>query len=209
MIVETKQSSPESLYKLLIGSVLPRPIAWVSTLSKDGKENLAPFSFFTVASANPPVLCFAPAYKKTVIDRQVHGTPKDTLRNIAETEEFVVNIVSHNFAKQMNETSGDYPFGVSEFVAAGLTTAPSKLVRPPRVAESLINMECKLHKLIEFGNQPGSGTLVLGDILCIHLDDSVYKDGHVDLDVLQPIGRLGGSLYCTVKDRFEMIRPKI
>ncbi len=209
MIVDTKQASPEELYKILIGSVLPRPIAWVSTINEDGQTNLAPFSFFTVASSNPPILCFSPGYKGVVVEGKVLTVPKDTLRNIRQTKEFVVNIVSRKVAEKMNQTSGDYPADVSEIVAAGLTPVASQMVRPPRVGESLVNMECELDQILEFGQSPGSGNLVLGRILCIHLDDSVYKGGHIDLDVLQPIGRLAGTQYCSVEDRFEMVRPKI
>jgi flavin reductase (DIM6/NTAB) family NADH-FMN oxidoreductase RutF len=208
MILDPKQVSPRELYKVLIGSILPRPIAWVSTISKSGKLNLAPFSFFTVASAFPPVVCFSPAYAKTVtVGDHTEVVPKDTLRNVRETKEFVVNIVSQNLVEQMNQTSGDYEPGESEFEAAGLTAVPSQMVQPPRVGESLVNMECKLRQIIEFGNQPMAGNLVLGDIVCIHLDDKVYKEGHIDVDVLQPVGRMGGFWYSTVKDRFEIPRP--
>lgn len=209
MFIDTKEISSGDFYKLLIGSVLPRPIAWVSSMSKDGIYNLAPFSFFTVASANPPVLCFAPALKESEIDGKVVAVPKDTLRNVRDTEEFVVNIVSRKLAEKMVQTSGEYEEDVNEFEVAGLTAAPSSMVRPPRVGESLINMECKLHQILEFGDHPGAGTLVLGLILCMHLDDSAFKRGHVDLDVLQPIGRLGGASYCTVSDRFELQRPNV
>ena len=209
MIIDVDKTGSEDLYKLLIGSVLPRPIAWVSSISADGVPNLAPFSFFTVASSNPPILCFSPALKEAVVDGKVLTVPKDTLRNVKETGEFVVNVVSRPVAEKMVQTSGEYAAGVNEFDAAGLTAVPSKMVRPPRVGESLINMECKLHQILEFGHHPGAGSLILGRILCFHLDDSVYKSGHVELDVLQPIGRLSGAHYCTIKDRFEMQRPRI
>jgi flavin reductase (DIM6/NTAB) family NADH-FMN oxidoreductase RutF len=210
MILDPKETPPYEIYKVLIGSVLPRPIAWVSTVSGEGKLNLAPFSFFTVASASPPVVCFSPAYAKTVqVGDRLEVVPKDTLRNVRETKEFVVNIVSHSLVEKMNQTSGDYPPGESEFEAAGLTAVPSHMVRPPRVGESLINMECKLRQIVEFGNQPMAGNLVLGDIVCIHLDDKVYKEGRVDVDVLEPVGRMGGFWYSTVKDRFELPRPVI
>lgn len=207
MIIDTRDSSPNILYKILIGSVLPRPIAWVSTINRDGQPNLAPFSFFTVASSNPPVLCFSPALREELVGGKLQAVPKDTLRNIRQIEEFVVNVVSRPLAEKMVQTSAEYPADVSEFVATGLTPVPSQLVRPPRVGESLINMECKLHQIIEFGTHPGAGMLVLGRIVCIHVDSSVYQNGKIDLAVLQPIGRLGGNSYCTTTDQFEMERP--
>ncbi len=204
MIIDCKKIETPHLYKLLIGSVAPRPIAWVSTQGTDGKTNLAPFSFFNVFSVAPPVLGFAPGYKKAPAG-QVRP-PKDTLRNVNETGEFVVNIVSFDLAEKMNQTSGDYPEGISEFEAAGLTPVASQIIKPPRVGECLMTMECKLLQTINFGGS----ALVLGEILLIHLDESVYKhDGTIDLDVLQPIGRLGEDLYSTVKDRFSIPRPVV
>lgn len=209
MIIEYGKSAPEAFYKILIGSVLPRPIAWVSTINKEGVPNLAPFSFFTVASSNPPVLCFAPALKFEVYEGTQKGVPKDTLKNIQDTGEFVVNIVSREIAEKMNQSSGAYAHGVNEFEEAGLTAVPSTHIAPPRVAESLINFECKLFQIISFGEHPGAGNLVLGRVQCAHLDESVYKNGRVDLDVLQPIGRLAGMEYCAVKERFVMVRPEV
>jgi len=209
MIVEFDKAGPETVYKILIGSVVPRPIAWVSTLSKDGIPNLAPFSFFTVASSNPPVLCFAPALKLEFIEGTQEAKPKDTLKNIQDTEEFVVNIVSHEIAEKMNQSSGNYAEGINEFELTGLTATPSQRIAPPRVAESLINFECSLNQVISSGKHPGAGNLVLGNILCAHLSDAVYKNGRVDLDILRPIGRLAGMEYCAVKDRFTMVRPEV
>lgn len=209
MIIDFAEASSETIYRILIGSVLPRPIAWVSTTDSNGVFNLAPFSFFTVASANPPVLCFSPGMKQVIVDGVKTTVPKDTLRNVRETKEFVVNIVSHSIAEKMNLTSGEFPPDVSEFAQAGLTPVKSSLVKAPRVGESLINFECELHQIVEFGQHAGAGSLVLGRIKCVHIDDAVYTGGHIDLDVLQPIGRLGGYQYCTVRDQFEMVRPKI
>lgn len=204
MIIDIKSIEPSEIYKILIGSIMPRPIAWVSTVDASGETNLAPFSFFTVASAFPPVVCFSPSYKAGAHNQTV---PKDTLKNIRQTKEFVVNIVSHNLAEQMNLTSGDYEHGVSEFAVAGVTAAPSQMVRPPRVGESLVNMECKLRQIVEFGEHPGAGNLILGDIVCFHLDDKIYEHGHINAEILQPIGRMGGFWYSTIKDRFELPRP--
>jgi len=209
VIVDADKTDADALYRILIGSVLPRPIAWVSTVSPDGKANLAPFSFFTVASANPPVVCFSPGLKGEIVNGVLRGVPKDTLKNIELTKEFVVNIVSRDLAEKMVQTSGDYAYGISEFEAAGLTTRASRMVKPVCVGESLINMECKLREVLKFGNEPGSGNLVLGDIVCIQLDESVFDGRHIDIDVLQPVGRLGGNGYCETRERFEIRRPKI
>ncbi len=191
------------LYKILISTVMPRPIAWVSTVSKEGIDNLAPFSFFTVASVKPPILCFAPALKES------GGAPteKDTLRNIRETGEFVVNIVSRDLVEKMNQTSFDYAPNESEFDAAGLTREPSSLVKPKRVAESMVNYECKLVQIIDFGKDVQSGSLILGEIVKIHLRESVFKNGKIDMAELNPVGRLGGLWYCGIGDRFELKRP--
>lgn len=206
-IINPKDIPPRDFYKILIGSVLPRPIAWVSTVSKDGIDNLAPFSFFMVASANPPVLCFAPAIKSERAENKTVGVPKDTLLNVKETGEFVVNVVSRHLVEAMNQTSYDYERNVSEFDEVGLTREPSVLVKPKRVAESAINFECKLYKLIEIGTEPMGGTLVMGEIVLAHLSDHVFKDGKIDMDALDPVGRLGGLWYAGIKDRFELPRP--
>lgn len=209
MIIDFANASPETRYKILIGSVLPRPIAWVSTIDKTGRPNLAPFSFFTVASSSPPVLCFAPALKLELIEGTNRAQPKDTLKNIQDTGEFVVNIVSKELAEKMNQSSGSYNSGIDEFEMTGLTKAVSQQVEPPRVAESLINFECRLRQVISFGEHPGAGNLVLGNIVCAHVDETVYKNGHVDIEALQPIGRLAGTEYCTVSERFKMARPEV
>ncbi|MDX2127447.1 MAG: flavin reductase family protein [Chloroherpetonaceae bacterium] len=200
--------SSQDLYKILIGSVLPRPIAWVSSKSKEGINNLAPFSFFTIASVKPPVLCFAPAMKGARPENASVGGPKDTLNNIRDTKEFVVNIVSRSLVEPMNQTSYDYPPDVSEFVETGMSPIPSLKVQPPRVGESLINIECKLFQLIEIGTEPQGGTLILGEIVHLHIDERVITDYKIDMDVLDPIGRLGGLWYSGIKDRFELPRPK-
>ena len=201
MIVDPGATDYQNVYKLLIGSVVPRPIAFVSTMSREGALNLAPFSFFTVASANPPVLCFS-ASRRTGAEPR-----KDTLRNILDTKEFVVNIVSEDFAGKMNLTSGEYPAGVDEFEVSGLTPTPSDLVKPPRVLESRVNYECRLYLTLEIGALPAGGALVLGEVVRIHVDDAYFHNFRIDPDELKAIGRMGGSLYTRTRDRFEMIRP--
>ena len=202
MIVDPAAVSVHDIEKLLVGVVLPRPIAFVSTVNKSGAPNLAPFSFFTAVCAKPPVICFCPGI------RSRDGSKKDTLRNIEATGEFVVNIVSEDFARQMVQCSGDYAPEVDEFTVSGLTPIPSDLVKPPRVKESRVTLECRLVQVVEVSAEPGGGSLVLGEVLRFHIDDAVINDGVVDPDLLQPIGRMGGLLYTRTADRFIMERPR-
>ena len=199
--------SPESrpskdIYKILIGTVLPRPIAWISSVDPSGNMNLAPFSFFTVASVNPPILCFSPLLQEDSIE-------KDTLANISQTGEFVVNIVSYDLAQTMNRTSARYPSDVNEFEVAGVTPKQSTFVEPPCVADSLVNFECKLKQIISLGSEPMAGNLILGKVCNIHIHPDIVKNGEVDSEALDAIGRLGGNMYTTIRDCFEMERPTI
>jgi flavin reductase (DIM6/NTAB) family NADH-FMN oxidoreductase RutF len=200
VIIDPSTTAPLNIYKLLVGVVVPRPIAFVSTISPEGVANLAPFSFFTVASANPPVLCFTASYREP---------RKDTLVNVRATGEFVVNIVSEEFAAKMNVTSGEYPYGVDEFAMAELTQAPSELVRPPRVRESHVSMECKLVQTVEVSNQPLGGTLILGEVVTFHIDDEIIEEFRIDPDKLAAVGRMAGNTYAKTRDRFDLIRPQI
>lgn len=202
MNVQPDQLPHREFYRILISAVAPRPIAWVSTLH-DGRLNLAPFSFFNVVSAKPPVLGFSPSLR--LIEGQ--AAPKDTLHNIRATGEFVVNVVTFAVAEAMNLTSGDYDSSVDEFALAKLALRPSQVVRPPQVAESPVSFECKVNRIIDFGNEPPSGSLVLGDIVCVHLEESVLKAGRLDPDALDLVGRMGGTQYSRTTPRFEMIRP--
>jgi len=203
MIIDpTKQTQREN-YKLMIGSILPRPIAFVATISASGRLNLAPFSFFTGITSQPPTICFAPSR------RAEDGGKKDTLRNIEETGEFVVNVVTEAIATQMNETATEFPPEVDEFTASGLTPIPSQIVRPPRVKESPINMECKLYRTIDIGPEAaGGGTLVIGEIILFHIADELYHEGRIDTERLRPLGRLAGSDYTTLGKRISMERKK-
>ncbi len=200
MIIDPSATAPLNIYKLLVGAVVPRPIAFVSTISPEGVANLAPFSFFTVASANPPVLCFTASYREPC---------KDTLRNVRATKEFVVNIVSEEFAAKMNVTSGEYAYGVDEFSESGLTPTPSDLVHPPRVQESHINMECKLLQTIDVSKQPLGGTLILGEVIRFHVDDAMVEEFRIDPEKLAAVGRMAGNTYTRTTDRFELVRPQI
>jgi flavin reductase (DIM6/NTAB) family NADH-FMN oxidoreductase RutF len=191
-----------SLYKLMIGSIVPRPIAWVSTVDGEGQHNLAPFSFFSAVCANPPSLLFCPGIRGT------DGSTKDTLNNVRATGEFVVNIVSEPLAEAMNLTAGEYPSEVDEFALAHLTPAPSVKVRAPRVAESLIQYECTLIQIVEVGDQPGGGSVVIGRIVYVHIRDEVMLGtDKIDVAKLQPIGRLAGNSYTRVNDLFDLVRP--
>ena len=203
LIIDAATNDPKNIYKLMIGAIVPRPIAFVSSISADGIRNLAPFSFFTAVSANPPVICFSPMV------RGADGTWKDTLRNIESTREFVVNIVSEDFSQQMNACSADFPPEVDEFSESGLTAVPSDLVKPPRVGESRICMECRLLRTVHVSDKPLGGSLVIGEVLRFHVADELFDEFRIDADKLRPIGRMGGPTYTRTTDRFDMIRPKI
>jgi flavin reductase (DIM6/NTAB) family NADH-FMN oxidoreductase RutF len=195
------------LYNILISCVAPRPIAWVSTLNATGQPNLAPFSFFNCVSAKPPLLAFSPSLRAPQEATKAHGEPKDTLRNIRETKEFVISIVTFDLLEPMNVTSGEYDASINEFELAKLTPAPSQIVRPPRVGESPVSFECKLYQILEFSPAPGGGALVIGEIVSIHIADAYLKEGRVDRNSLDLIGRMGGIQYTRTLDRIELPRP--
>lgn len=201
MEIDPETLAPRERYALLISSILPRPIAWVSTLSPEGVTNLAPFSFFTGITANPMSVCFAP-----VNDR--HGRRKDSLLNIEATKQFVVNLANEDNAEKMNQTSASYPYGVSEFASAGVTPAPSVKVRPPRVKESPISMECELLHIVHLGDGPLGGNLVIGKVVHFHADDAVWKNGGIRHQDLNAIGRMDGAWYTRTRDAFELPRPE-
>jgi flavin reductase (DIM6/NTAB) family NADH-FMN oxidoreductase RutF len=191
------------MYKILIGSVVPRPIGWISTVDASGRPNLAPFSFFNVVCAKPPTVLFCPMIRST------DGNTKDTLNNVKATGEFVVNIVSGELTSEMIATSVEIAPEVNEFELAGLETAASVAVRPPRVAASPIHFECKLTQIVEIGNNPGGGSVVIGEIVHLHVDERVlFDEDKIDLAALKPVGRLAGSDYVRVTDLFKMERPK-
>jgi flavin reductase (DIM6/NTAB) family NADH-FMN oxidoreductase RutF len=201
MIIKPADASPKDLYKLMIGTVVPRPIAWVSTVSTDGIYNLAPYSFFNAVSADPPVVCFAPS-RKPAGDHK-----KDTLRNIEQTGVFVVNMVSEHLAEAMNRSAAEVPPEVDEFALAGVTAEPATMIKAPMVQQALAKMECKLRQIIPLGDQPTSGILVLGDVLCFHFAEGLVDDFKVDPAMLSAVGRMGGSAYCDTRHRFDLIRP--
>jgi flavin reductase (DIM6/NTAB) family NADH-FMN oxidoreductase RutF len=198
---------PLAVYKLLIGCIVPRPIAWVSTVGADGVPNVAPFSFFMGVCNDPPTLAFSAGPRSGGAEAKAAGL-KDTVRNLEATGEFVVNVVDDTLAEAMNRTSGEYPPEVDEFEVAGLTAAPGVKVRAPRVREAPISMECRVAQIVRVGRGPHS--LVLGEIVHFHLRDDLYDraTGRVDMQRLKPVGRLAGDMYAHVHDLFEMRRPQ-
>ena len=196
MIVDPVSLSSSAMYRFLIGVVVPRPIAFISTLGADGRRNLAPFSYFNAISSAPPLVGV------TFSDRA--DDPKDTLRNIRETGEFVVNVVTEPLLEAMVSTSGEWPRGMDEFEVAHLTAEPALRVKAPRVAESPIHLECKLHREIPLGNS----VFVVGEVLIADVRDDLMIDGRVDPTKLQPVGRLGGDAYSRLRDVVHLARPK-
>jgi flavin reductase (DIM6/NTAB) family NADH-FMN oxidoreductase RutF len=202
MIIDPATTPRSEVYPLMIRCIAPRPIAWVSTRSRAGELNLAPYSFFNGVSSKPPAILF-------VCSRQEDGSKKDTLVNIEETGQFVVNLVPESLAEPMNITATEYPHGISEFEKAGLTPIASDRVTPPRLKESPVSFECERYELMQVGaDEVGSGTIIVGRIVMIHVDDAILKDGKVDYDLFHPIGRMGGMEYSRTRDRFTMVRKK-
>jgi len=188
-------------FKTMLSCVLPRPIAFVSTISAAGVANLAPFSFFNAVGSNPPAVMFSPCAK-------ADGTDKDTIHNLRAVGEFVVNVVSYDIRDAMNQASFAYPPEVDEFAAAGFTPVPSTYVKPPRVAESPAHLECRLVDIVKVGSGPLSANICLGEVLCFHLADEVaLPDGTADVAKLDLVGRLGGPDYSTTRERFSLPKP--
>jgi flavin reductase (DIM6/NTAB) family NADH-FMN oxidoreductase RutF len=200
------QARPEELpeqevYKLMTGAIVPRAIAWVSTANAGGQPNLAPFSFFTAVCRQPPTILFCPGV------RGLAGETKDTLNNIRETGEFTVNFVTEALAEAMNITATELPPEVDEFQRAGLTAMPGVLVKAPYVAESPIHFECRLSQVVTVSDEPGGGSIVIGTIVYIRVDDRIWREGNkLDFSAYQAIGRLSGSAYCRVNDFFDLER---
>jgi flavin reductase (DIM6/NTAB) family NADH-FMN oxidoreductase RutF len=217
MDVVPSELAHRELYNILISAIVPRPIAWVSSLSALGQPNLAPFSFFNAVCAKPPLLAFAPGMRppkqSEAASDEAAGHPgvhvKDTLQNIRETGEFVINMVTFELAEAMNLTSGEYDASINEFELTNLASAPSKVVQPRRVADSPVSFECKLRQILDFNSTPEGGSLVIGEIVSVHISDQHIKDGRIDRDSLDLIGRMGGTQYTRTTQRFEMVRPKV
>ena len=198
---ETRQ-----IYKLMTGIIVPRPIALVSTVDRNGTANLAPFSFYSGVGSNPPTVLFCPTLRAPASSS--FDMRKDSLRNVEETGEFVVNIVSEAIAAAANASSADVPAEVDEFVLAGLTAIASDAVRPPRVAESPAQMECKLLQVIYTNHAPGGGVIVLGEVVRFHVREDLVEDFRIDPAGLDAVGRMAGNTWVRTGDRFELTRPK-
>ncbi|MFT5719592.1 MAG: flavin reductase (DIM6/NTAB) family NADH-FMN oxidoreductase RutF [Oleiphilaceae bacterium] len=187
-------------YRLLTGGVTPRPIAWISTRSKDGIDNLAPYSFFTVASCNPPVLLYTQVTQRSGID-------KDTLQNLVETGECVINIVNSTLLEKMNATSASINIEESEFDYANVAHSASHKVTPPSVKESPIRYECSLREIISLGDLPTGGTVVLLDVKSIYVRDDLYIDGAINQALMDSVGKIGGDGYCLTSNDLALNRP--
>lgn len=190
----------EGFNRVLTGVVVPRPIAFVSSVSASGLVNLAPYSFFNAVSYDPPTIVFSSS-------RHAGRKAKDTLANIEETGEFVVNVVVDEIAEAMNSTAAEFPADVDEFQIAGLTAAPSEIVRAPRVAESPVNMECRLNQVVNLGREGHQHGLVIGEIVLLHIRDDIIDGHRINHQRLKPTGRLAGNMYCYTADTYEMVRP--
>jgi len=194
MIINPSELDTHSVYKLLIGAVVPRPIAWVSSRSRDGVLNLAPFSFFTVASREPPMLAIS-------IGPRTGGEDfaKDTLTNMRETQEFVINVVSVELANAMHESSINYAPEIDEFTRAGVSEAACEVIETPRVAEAKISMECTVEHMLRLG----SDYLVVGRMHRYHVDDALISNGRIDVQKLDPLGRMAGN-FTRVETLFDL-----
>lgn len=194
------------LHGLLLGAVAPRPICFASTVDRDGRPNLSPFSFFNVFGAKPPILIFSPA--RRVRD----NTIKHTLENVYATNEVVINVVSYNMVQQTSLASCEYPKGVNEFEKAGFTPIPSDMVNPFRVKESPVQLECKVLRVVETGSEGGAGNLVICEVLCMHVDDAVLDaEGKIDPHKIDLVARMGGDYYCRASGAaiFEVPKPNV
>lgn len=187
----------------LIGAVTPRPIAFVSSIDHEGNVNLSPFSYFNVFGVNPPILIFSPSR------RVRNNTTKHTYENVLEVPEVVIHIVDHTMVQQSSVASIEFPKGVNEFVKAGFTEVPSEIVKPPRVGEAAVSMECKVVQVVPLGDQGGSGNLVICEVVMIHIKEEVLDaEGRIDPVKLDAVARLGGDWYCRVNANSIFKVPK-
>lgn len=202
MIIEPSDLPGRQAYRLLVDCVVPRPIAWVTTMDEQGRVNLAPFSFFQAVGADPPSIIVS-------IGRHRDGEFKDTGVNALATGELVVNVVTDELAEAMNTTAGEHAFGVDEMKLAGLTTSPSRVVAPPRVAESPVSLECRVSRRVPIGRDGGENQylVLVCEVVAFHVRDDIYDDGRIDPRLLHPLGRLGGNAYSHPGEIFEMERP--
>jgi flavin reductase (DIM6/NTAB) family NADH-FMN oxidoreductase RutF len=187
-------------YKFLIGSILPRPIAVISTRNLDGSNNVAPFSFFTAVSAQPMIIAFCPMIRSST------GALKDTPVNIFREKEFVVNIVSENIIEKINLTSTELPYGEDEFRLSGLTPIDSEVVKAKRIKESAIHFECVFRDSLSYGDRPGSGQIITGEVVRVHIAEEMLENGRIITSKLHPIGRGAGNDYFRCNDVFTLER---
>jgi flavin reductase (DIM6/NTAB) family NADH-FMN oxidoreductase RutF len=201
--IDPKQIPVPQLHAYLLGAVTPRPIAFASTIDREGNVNLSPFSFFNCFGYNPPILIFSPAR------RGRDNTTKHTYENILEVQEVVINTVNYNMVQQASLASTEYPKGVNEFVKAGFTPLPSTIVKPPRVAESPISMECNVLQVVPTGDQGGAGILVICEVVLMHIKEEILDaEGRIDPFKLDAVARLGGDYYCRVHGESIFTVPK-
>ena len=198
MIIDPRTLSPHDAYSILVGIVVPRPIAFVTSMNDREIVNAAPYSFFNVLTGSPPLIMISVGRKK--------GQMKHTAENIVRRKEFVVNLVTDDLMESMNLSSSDFPEGTSEIEKAQLTLAPSVIIRTPRIASSKVNLECVLHKHIELGSDPTD--LIIGEVVQFHINDEIFSNGTIDQRKFRPIGRMGGNFYSGTNELFELARPE-
>lgn len=202
MEFKTAELADKDVYKLLTGCVVPRPIAWISTVDAHGSPNLAPFSFFNAVCSNPPTVLFCPGI------RAGDKANKDTLHNIRATGVFIINFVTEALAEAMNLTSVEAPPEVNEFERAGLATLPGVAVNVPRVADSPVHFECELNQIVTISEETGGGHIVIGTVKHIHIADEIFQAGfYIDTAAYAPVGRLAGPWYSFTREFFSMTRP--
>jgi flavin reductase (DIM6/NTAB) family NADH-FMN oxidoreductase RutF len=196
----TDETDPSVLYKLLTGTIIPRPIGWISTIDKDGINNLAPFSYFNMVSSDPPCVMFS--------TRRDNNQFKDTLNNVLQNGQFVVNLVTMDVVEQMNATSASVASNVDEFELTNLTPIDSIYIKPKRVKESPIHLECEMiHHYFMDNNEGGGACIVIGKIKNIHIDDAILMENNrINLDIYKPVARLAGSNYSTLGELFSIKR---
>ncbi len=203
MKLDPRQTEHQRFHRLLLGSIAPRPIAFASTIDKAGNPNLSPFSFFNAFGVNPATLIFSPSR------RGRDNTTKHTYENLKEVPEVVINVVSYNMVQQMSLASTEYPKGVNEFTKSGFTAIPSEKIRPARVEESPVQFECQVRQIVETGDGPGAGNLIICEILLAHIDDRILDtDQLIDPDKIDLVGRMGGNYYVRTSGKAKFIVPK-
>jgi len=204
LTINPKEIPVPTLHHYLLGAIGPRPIAFASTIDEQARPNLSPFSFFNVFSANPPILVFSPARSGRT------GATKNTLDNVNEVKEVVINVVNHSIVQQMSLASSPFKKGLNEFIKAGLTAIPSEEIKPFRVKESPVQFECKVNDIIELGQDGGAGNLVICEVLKIHIDEKILNEEQmIDQHKIDLVSRMGGNWYCRANENsmFEIQKP--